>query len=364
VATEVIKTIRAVGGDYSTLEGWNDGEARNLLEEEVIAVGEMYHDWPNGFDGVLHTTNAWGSNETYYPILRPAPGHKHNGRYFVSGTSGALTGAGIRSTGAGAIQVHYSYMRIVDMIVICDTPSQNSLLLISIGSKAIGCLCKNSPDGFTGSAISVSNISGRAINCVAWNSFYGITLTGGGSGTGNEAVAFNCTAVGCKGVGIGNGNTGQKLINCLAHGTTDGPDIVPGLEGEVFFCATSDDSDLPPGQGNRTEQEFNFVDPANLNFRLAEDDTGARGYGQDLSANSYLPFDVDIMGNPRGVAWDIGAFQYHDEPDVIENLVVDDATPSVTAHTDVGDVHFVTVEYEAEIDRVDLENLIEHGIPE
>jgi len=57
------------------------------------------------------------------------------------------------------------------------------------------------------------------------------------------------------------------------------------------------------GSNSRNSQTFTFTDAANLDFELASTDTGAKGYGVDLSAT----FTDDIEGTTRSTPWDIGA---------------------------------------------------------
>lgn len=75
----------------------------------------------------------------------------------------------------------------------------------------------------------------------------------------------------------------------------------------------SDDATNTGGANDRINQTFTFVDyedgnpSIGIDLHLAATDTGARGLGTDLSADTYLSFSTDIDGNIRVTPWSIGA---------------------------------------------------------
>jgi hypothetical protein len=77
MATEVIKTIKSTGGDYTSLEAFLSGEARDLVAADEVAVAEVYIS----FDSVAMdtTSQAWVTDDTRKIIIRNAPGVFHNG---------------------------------------------------------------------------------------------------------------------------------------------------------------------------------------------------------------------------------------------------------------------------------------------
>ena len=48
MATEIVHTIRASGGDYTTLSAWEAAQQRDLVAADEIAVAECYNDWRVG----------------------------------------------------------------------------------------------------------------------------------------------------------------------------------------------------------------------------------------------------------------------------------------------------------------------------
>ena len=53
-----------------------------------------------------------------------------------------------------------------------------------------------------------------------------------------------------------------------------------------------------------------FVDEGNDNYHISATDTLVKDIGDDLSADSDLPFSTDIDGETRSAPWDIDADEY------------------------------------------------------
>jgi hypothetical protein len=151
-------------------------------------------------------------------------------------------------------------------------------------------------------------------NCLAYDF---IESAGGGSagfyGPGDTAViySYNNTAVNCY-HGYDAGDSVMTLKNCLFYsqglsGAT-GYYLRSGSWGTGTDYNASDLSSDAPGSNSRNEQTFSFVAEGSDNFHLASDDTGALGYGTDLSGETY-PVTEDIDGESRSW-WDIGADEY------------------------------------------------------
>ncbi|MDV7392798.1 hypothetical protein RZS08_15625, partial [Arthrospira platensis SPKY1] len=101
--TEVISTIRASGGDYTTLSAWEAGEQRNLVTADEIAVAVCYNDWPSGLNNSV-TVAGWTTDATRYVKITVAEGHRHNG----------IPGGGFRLVASATVSVTISaaYMQI------------------------------------------------------------------------------------------------------------------------------------------------------------------------------------------------------------------------------------------------------------
>lgn len=346
MATEVVRTIRAAGGDYSTYSGWVAGEARDLVSLDEIAVAEIYNDWPAGLSesSPSDISNTNFITDADHPvILRAAAGHRHNGTMMDG--SGNYTGANLVISGSGSYTWN-AYFMVVDGLILRHLQSSTSarhLMNTSIGTGGAkpdnliifrDCIGGNLS---TNSASSVFRATNRRdialINCLAYEGQVHFTF---GSNVASNTWVLNCTSIGAGNYGFisGDNNAPAELINCLATGSGTADFNIRGGNKSVTYCAASDSS-LPVGTGNRNSQTFVFRDAANDDYRLDPTDTGALGYGQDLSAHSVFPFSADILGVARGTTWDIGAFQVTTSgggPDIAGSLsaTLDNATLSST----------------------------------
>lgn len=311
MATEVVKTLRASGGHYSTYAAWDAGEDRDLTALDEIAVCEMYHDWATGLSNTttIGAGASWVCSTDCYIHLRPAPGHKHNGQFYVSGTSGNFTGASLVSTGTNPpIQTNRIGTRISGMIASHEQSTSSARYAIQVGSTgavAEGNLCQCFSTGAGSAALRHSSNN----QTVSYNNVARMPGTTGNAvrGDGSNSYSYNDTAIGGN-YAFNFAVNGLTVLNGLGYGgNTADFNFAVGTYTVQNSAAT--DASLPGGSGNRNSQTFTFVSPANLNFRLDPADTGATGHGQDLSAISIRPFSTDIMGATRSAPWDIGAFK-------------------------------------------------------
>ncbi|MEJ2690369.1 MAG: DNRLRE domain-containing protein, partial [Deltaproteobacteria bacterium] len=123
-------------------------------------------------------------------------------------------------------------------------------------------------------------------------------------GPGDAVVLHNCTAYNSDD-GFHSWSGEITATNCLAQACTK------GFEGTYTPVSGYNASDLPgdaPGANSLTGF-VQFVDEADGDLHLAEDDTLALGGGVDLSTDPDLPVTNDIDGELRSGAWDIGADQ-------------------------------------------------------
>jgi hypothetical protein len=127
--------------------------------------------------------------------------------------------------------------------------------------------------------------------------------------TNDNAVAYymNCTAARGQYGFVENAEQTMIVINCLVTNFTDIPFV--GTFHPVSSNNACEGGASIPGFGYN-DQTFTFEDAASDDYRLAEEDEGARNLGDNTITASY--FTNDIAGNDRTILspWDIGAFEY------------------------------------------------------
>jgi len=139
-------------------------------------------------------------------------------------------------------------------------------------------------------------------NCVAWADDTGTGWVGFRCSAGSITLRIShCTVYGIE-TGFAQTAGTVHAKNCLsAAGTT-------GFSG-TFNAASTDNASIAadaPGSNPRNSQTFTFVNAAAGDLHLDDADTGAHGFGADLSADTY-PVTLDIDGETRTSPWDIGA---------------------------------------------------------
>jgi co-chaperonin GroES (HSP10) len=123
--------------------------------------------------------------------------------------------------------------------------------------------------------------------------------------------------------GTTDGTTATKLVDSGATFQTDGVQvgsIIENTTDSTYTYVTAIDSETTlsvnddyfvSGEGYEVFTNIfgnaTFVDEANNDFHLDQNDTVAKDKGTDLSSDTNLNFTTDIDGSTRGTDWDIGA---------------------------------------------------------
>jgi len=325
VATHVTATqilIVSISGTFQSGEKVYLGEAFDLgfdngfesLSEYVtlsdagdsaIFVMECFNDWPTGLTDICNV-NGWTLDATNKVVIRCATGQQHDG---TPGTGFWMKHA---TNFSGCIELESPH---VDVIGIEASPTGNGSGRdgVLLGAGAIchieECISKGADRGFrigvtgTGYVYMKNSI---AVDCAI--GFMWQTTRWG------YLWLYNATAVDCTDDGFaidGNsGGTRKHLRNCLAKGSTTKDFDLNNTDLDVDYCASEDDTaDDAGGSNNRIGQTFSFAGEGSDNFQLTSADQGARARGVNLSADSDLPFDDDIVYETRVSPWDIGAWK-------------------------------------------------------
>jgi hypothetical protein len=278
MATVITKTIKPSGGDYTSLSNWEAGEQANLVALNEIAVAECY----SMTDTTKVNINGWttGANnyiEIYTPLSERHKGVWDDSKYILS------------------IASAYSYGLILNVSNIYIEGLQISITGDFSYEGGIGCedstgfykISKNIIRGVLSSGVescfAISTTSGAYI----WNNIiYGWKeVTGNINGvflTNGPGYAYNNTIVNCFDGAYNPYGGGITLVNNIFSSCTNDVDDTSYASVTATYCSTTNDNTkglTPSGTGNRFSQSFAFVNPGSNNYQLAQNDTGAKGWG-------------------------------------------------------------------------------------
>jgi hypothetical protein len=322
--TTVTHTIKASGGDYTSLASWEAAQQRNLVTADEIAVAECY-----GFVDEQTTStviSGWTVGVNNYIEIRAHPSAKATLPMTTDGSRYLL-----RLTTAGslvALSVQQAHTKVYDIqIENLGTNTNNFGIYPTTNTTFRNCAVRVSTAAACWYFQGVTGV--RLQNCVAITN-----TTDNNSSRGfrhdNATVQYdNCTAiVGGSGIGfVVNGSTANGIIfrNCLSVNLTrnTGCYVVSGtgLSGTAAIDlikstnnVSNDGSAL--GVNPRLGQRPIFVNASAQDFHLDWMDAVAQGNGANLSASDTGSFNDDFDGNTRTV-WHIGAAGVTNSPNAV-----------------------------------------------
>mgnify|MGYP001618703724 FL=1 len=291
MATEIIKTIRASGGDYTSRSAFEAAVPANL-----VTLDQQWSGVIDAFEDTIAVTVAGTTTDaTRYVEFRVASGQGHAGKWDA-------TKAKLIVSAGTAFYNDQPYTRIIgDQI--SDSANYDVTLRDNFGDfRGDKLILKET--GTEGLAVLLNSNNSHLRNSVIYDSFVGIQ-----NNLGANHYVYNCTIQNCT---TGLKNVANTTIgkNILVKGGTTCFVFVAGTM-NLSYCASSDaTADDWGGTGNRISQTFTFVDETGDDFHLAVGDAGAKDYGVDLSGDANYPFSDDIDGQTRSGTWDIGADEY------------------------------------------------------
>lgn len=289
--TTVVKTIRASGGDYTTLTAWEAANQGNLVTADEIRVAECYNDWPSGLDDKL-VIDGSTTDATRYLMITVAAGHRHAGTpqsgFYLKKNVGFDT----------LLRDSDPYTRL-EWLDIENTNSNGQALFANAGSGTYSSL--------------IAKTVGAAQYAVGLYA-NGITVHGTlayGSGTGfqiNTSVAaniYNSVAAGCS-KGFNTSSANAVLKNCVAYNNTT--NYSGTFHADSTNNATSSASDDAPGDSSVVGiTSADFANAASNDFHLT---VGSALIGAGVNLYADLQTDVDGDAWPGSGAWDIGFDRY------------------------------------------------------
>ena len=318
---DVVKTIRASGGDYSLLSTWEADIPADLVTPDERWIAETYADWLNGLNDRYAESSARVTSDTAYIAIQAAPGHEWLGQDTSDGTS--PTWFKLYDDGDGSVAIIYSEHTIIKGIQISQSnvsSASGGAAIADVSDPAtpthvIGCYCLSEKNSTYRSGLSSDHVI--AINCkiTGRRGDDSCDFTTANSGQPQRSSLYNCI--------IGDGIDGNhydtairggvlNLVNCAItrRVTTFKGDVYP--EGTASNNAVSNSS-IPPELGtiaNLSSADFVKYEVSTNDFDLHLSDTSVLiGEGLNLIESGLLTspqYDIDGDQWPDTGAWDIG----------------------------------------------------------
>lgn len=290
--TEVVKTVKDSGGDYTTLTAWDAGEQRDLVAVDEIAIVEG-----TGLIVDQAVVDGWATDATRKIIIRTASGDGHGGAFGAGFRIQRTTSAHHQAT----LEVKEPYTE-----------------LIGIGVETLG-------SHWAKGVITAANCT--VDSCVFDMPFgvsYFLLYYGASNLVTNNLVRGNLSVEGLEMVAASQALSGvynNTVVNCRAgirfqHWPND------VVKNNAFYACTEGIKDSGSTDGGEVVDTNAFNDAtgygANKILSITSAAfTDAAGADYSLSASSVLEeagldlsgtFTIDILGAARTSPWSIGAF--------------------------------------------------------
>jgi hypothetical protein len=323
MATQLLKTVKPSGGDYTSLEACMDANEQNLVTADKYFDVEIDGTWSSA-DTSAVTIHNYTTDATRYINIYTTSAARHNGTWSNS-TCYCLTSstASVHALNFSGINNDTGKISITGLCfdISAQSGGSPSAYCIRSGSyKSSVTIAKNIFK--LGSAYALRGIDASNSRGSAWYIYDNIAFGGTGTygalaeiGGGNNAnlnfynnTAYNCT----YGLRITSNNSKQVLTNNLMMncGTACFSGTAASGSNNASSDATASNSPFTSGVINKTSYTDYFVSVTggSEDFHLKSTATDFIDAGADLSAT----FSDDIIGTfrPQGSAWDIGAFEY------------------------------------------------------
>ncbi|HHL39623.1 MAG TPA: hypothetical protein ENJ37_03885 [Deltaproteobacteria bacterium] len=305
MATEVVKTVKASGGDYTSLAAWEAGEQRDLVTADEIAVAECYAFTDTSAPVTI--AGAWTVDSTRYVHIRvPAP-EQHNGGDWSSGPGGYTL---LRNASwSVCLEVDAPYTK-VDGVYATTTGANSNGFRVDADNVVFNrCIAENtsgapgtSAQGFTWLSAGGANTF-AARNCIARGFYYNFYPATDGT------EISNCTSYGGE-YGVFRAGNAPVVRNTIAVSAKTAPfEVNGGSWGAGTDHNLSDTATATGGANDLTNKsaanQFVSVTSGSEDLHL-KSTADAVGAGADLSSL----FTDDIDGDTRSAPWDMGADEY------------------------------------------------------
>lgn len=300
------KTIKASGGDYTSVTAWLASLPSTLTEAEIALVDAFQINETSGV-GVTKVTSV-----TNYLEIRAASGHEHTG---IAGT-----GPVINTTGGSGLVISSNHVRVVGMEVFTTSTTQNTVSIPSTTTYSADsdirlekCIIRGTKTGTT----NVTLCTGNGANVTFDNNIIY------GSSRLMDARVLNAGTVKLRN-NIFWGHASQLLLLCDSH-TTESYNNYVGCAASGAECFWTGGS-TPTGSYNVSSDATATVDfPTGSQINIAGSSvfTSVTSTAEDFrplngttalhnTGTTIASVTTDAIGTarPQGASYDVGAFEY------------------------------------------------------
>ena len=293
MATQLKKTVKPSGGDYTSLEACLNDNEQNLVTADKYFDVEISGEWSSA-DTTAVTIHNYTTDSTRYINIYATGDAKHSGK--------VGTGYTLKNT---LLISFVPYTRITDLILeptgnVTDIATGGVCFRNSANSVVNRCVIKS-----VGHGVACAYGAIKVANSVIYRATREYFSRGVDDLSNYATIVYNCIIWNYDYPTRGSGN---YVKNCFEFYT--------GIETRASFGCSSDNS-----SNNATSRESESAiftlteltvadeieDYANGDARL-KSTSNLINAGVDLGSD----YNTDIIGTsrPQGDAWDIGAFEY------------------------------------------------------
>jgi len=333
---------------YAAVDGGSQGAAdsshlttTNLTTTGYVLNIPCYYD--TGPDTTAVNIVGWNTSAANY-IRIYAPfntstevnqSQRHNGKW--NDTKYALSASGSIVLGQSVDFIRYDGLQIKKTASTADGQAVIGITSVNPSNETqiSNCILKQAGNNSyqeNGISVSDTDLIIKIWNNVIYN-FSNKAASGNcpiGENSVSSAYIYNNTLIGGY-RNLGLVGTNNVIKNNILYGAGAAAPIF-GTPNAASDYNSTDKASAAGGAHDRLSQTVKFVSVAKGDFHLQSTDTGARGYGANLSADASLPFSTDVDGQLRPGAgplqptWDIGA----DQTEKATKIVARPNTPVTT----------------------------------